>query len=200
MCERVMRAEERTLSRPRHALAANGDVKVFISSIIGGFTEFREAARRAAEALGHQVIRAEDFPASSITPQQACLQGVREADVVLLIVGDRYGVVQPWGLSATHEEYREARERKPVMVFLGSGGQRKPAQQRFLDELEAWATGHFRTAFSSADELHNAVVRALHEHELAMSVGPVDEKECWIGPQSSSPGLKGLAILRWPLP
>ena len=34
--------------------------------------------------------------------------------MLLLLMGERYGVVQPSGLPATHEEYREARECKPV--------------------------------------------------------------------------------------
>lgn len=61
-----------------------GGVKVFISSLIGGQEEYRNAAEEAIAVLGHQAIRAEQFPASAATPQQACLAGVREADVVIL--------------------------------------------------------------------------------------------------------------------
>jgi len=77
---------------------------------------FRDAAEAAAQVLGHEVIRAEDFAASSSTPQQACLQGAREADVAVLLLGARYGAVQASGLSATQEEYRELRDRSPVIV------------------------------------------------------------------------------------
>ncbi len=50
-------------------------MKVFVSSVIRGFEPFREAAVRAAQTLGHEVIRAEDFGASPDSPQQVCLAG-----------------------------------------------------------------------------------------------------------------------------
>ncbi len=154
-----------------------GDVKIFISSLISGYEPYRAAVTEAAETLGHQVVRAEDFSASPGTPQQACLSAVRESDVVVLLIGERYGYAQPSGLSATHEEYREAKERKPVLVFVESGVVREPAQQTFLDEVQAWSTGHFRAAFSSPAELKAAVLRALHDYELSTAAGLVDETE-----------------------
>ena len=69
-------------------------MKVFISSVITGSERFRDAVEAAVESLGHEVVRAEDFGASPDTPQQACLAGVRQADVVVLLVGARYGAVQ----------------------------------------------------------------------------------------------------------
>jgi len=81
-------------------------VKVFISSVIAGMEDHRAAAREAAESLGYTVIAAEDFRASPRSPQQACLEGVRDADVVVLVLGERYGTPQRSGLSPTHEEYR----------------------------------------------------------------------------------------------
>lgn len=158
-------------------MGQNGHVKVFVSSLISGYESYRGAVGEAVETLGHQVVRAEDFPALSGTPQQACLAAVRDADLVVLLIGERYGHHQPSGLSATHEEYREAKERKPVLVFVESGADREPAQQEFLEEVQAWATGHIRAPYTSPDELKAAVLRALHEHELATAVGPVDEAE-----------------------
>ena len=93
-------------------------MRVFISSLITGFESLRDAAASASATLGHEPVRAEDFQASPDSPQQACLAGVRGSDVVVLILGERYGVVQQSGLSATHEEYRVARESRPVLVFI----------------------------------------------------------------------------------
>lgn len=155
----------------------NGAMRVFISSLIAGYEEFRAAAAEAIEMLGHIVVRAEDFPATAATAQQACLSAVRESDVVVLLLGERYGAPQQSGLSATHEEYREARERKPVLVFVESGIAPEPLQQAFIDEVQDWETGHFRDAFSTPEELKAKVLRALHDHELAIAVGPVDESE-----------------------
>jgi hypothetical protein len=96
-------------------------VRVFISSLIGGMEEYRAAAAAGIGALGHDVVRAEDFGALADSPQVACLRGVRESDVVVLLIGSRYGVPQGSGLSATHEEYREAvLTNQPVQVFVGA--------------------------------------------------------------------------------
>ena len=54
-------------------------MKVFVSSVIGGFETFREAASDAVRSLGYEVIRAEDFGASPTSPQEACLASVRES-------------------------------------------------------------------------------------------------------------------------
>jgi Domain of unknown function (DUF4062) len=93
-------------------------MKVFVSSVIRGFEPFREAAVEAVRVLGHEPVRAEDFGASPDSPQQACLAGVRASDAVVLLLGARYGARQASGRSATHEEYLEARERCPVLVFV----------------------------------------------------------------------------------
>jgi hypothetical protein len=69
-------------------------MRVFISSVITGFEECRDAAARAITVLGHEVVRAEDFGAAPDSPQRSCLAGVRSADVVLLLVGSRYGTPQ----------------------------------------------------------------------------------------------------------
>ena len=152
-------------------------MKVFVSSLIGGYEPFRAAVVEAAQVLGHEVIRAEDFSASTASPQQACLAAVRASDVVVLLLGERYGFTQPSGLSATHEEYREARERKPVLVFVESGVTREAQQEAFLGEVQAWATGHFRGTYTSPADLKEGALKALHNHELATAAGPVDEGE-----------------------
>src|SRR5690349_5931214 len=104
-------------------------MKIFVSSVIRGFEQYRDAAARAAKTLGHEVKRAEDFAASPATPQQACLAGVRWADAVILLLGSRYGERQPSGIAPTHEEYREARERCPVLIFVERGVTVEPGQQ-----------------------------------------------------------------------
>lgn len=164
-------------ARTCHAAVTMRPMKVFISSVVGDFKHFRAAAAEAIETLGHRVLRSEDFPALAGTPQQACLAAVRDADVVALLLGERYGPVQESGLSATHEEYREARELKPVLVFIEDGITPDPAQQGFMDEVEAWATGHVRGVFDTPEDLRARLTRALHEHELALSTGLVDPAE-----------------------
>ncbi|SDG25997.1 protein of unknown function [Limimonas halophila] len=152
-------------------------MKVFISSVMAGMEEHRDAADRAARALGHEVIRAEDFGARPESPQVACLAGVREADAVILIMGARYGALQPSGLSPTHEEYREARERRPVLVMVESGAEHDLQQEQFLSEVRDWEMGHYTGSFTTPDELRDAVTNALHSFELAHATGSVDPDE-----------------------
>lgn len=69
----------------------------------------RGAVREAIEQLGHEPVMADQFVASPNSPQVACLQGLRQSGLVILILGANYGAKQPSGISATHEEYRAAK-------------------------------------------------------------------------------------------
>lgn len=152
-------------------------MKVFISSVISGFEDYREAAATAIRALGHEVIRAEDFGASPDSPQRACLAGVREADIVIMLLGDRYGAKQESGLSATHEEYREARDRCDVLAFVQDGVDRDPDQNPFVGEIQDWASGQYTSHITDPEQLRDGVTQALHQLELARATGPVDGDE-----------------------
>ncbi|MBA2920070.1 MULTISPECIES: DUF4062 domain-containing protein [Sphingomonas] len=153
-------------------------MKVFISSLIGGMEDLRSAAVEAVQSLGHEAITAEQFSADDTSPRVACLSGVREANLVVLIMGARYGAPQqPTGLSATHEEYREAKGTRPVLAFVQQGVEREPAQAAFVEEVEAWEDGRFRAAFSTRDQLRTEVTRAIHRRELALAAAPVDASE-----------------------
>lgn len=150
-------------------------MKVFISSLIGGFEEFREAAREAIVTLRHEPVIAEDFGARPSSPQIACMQGVRSADLVVLILGTRYGFVQgSSGVSPTHEEYLEARGNKPILMFVQEGVEREEQQAKFISEVGAWQAGHFRAGFKTADQLRALVTRAIHDYQLANAAGPLD--------------------------
>ncbi len=152
-------------------------MKVFVSSVISGYQEYRDAVFRAVQMIGGDVIRAEDFSASEESPQVACMRGVRSADVTVLLLGDRYGYLQQSGLSATHEEFREAAERGPVLAFEHSGVNREDRQRRFLHEVQDWAGGRLTGSYSSSEELRGLVVRALHEHQMSRATGSADPEE-----------------------
>ncbi len=138
----------------------------------------RVAAAAGISALGHHVVRAEDFGASVDSPQVACLRGVRESDVVALLIGSRYGDLQGAGLSATHEEYREAvLANRPVLVFVEQGITREPAQEGFLAEVRRWEQGLFSADYATTNDLRDAVTRALHEQELRAQAGSADYQE-----------------------
>lgn len=153
-------------------------MKVFVSSLIGGFGQFRAASQRAVETLRHAPLMAEDFGARTSSPQVACLQGVRESDLVVLVLGEDYGPVQPGsGLSATHEEYREARGTKQVLAFVQQGVTPEARQAEFITEVQGWEGGLFRGGFADADELQAGIIRALHDVALNERTGTADPEE-----------------------
>jgi len=151
-------------------------MKVFISSIIGGFGPYRDACRRGVTTLRHEPVMAEDFGAKPHSPQIACLQGLRESDVVVLVLGEQYGVPQASGLSATHEEYREAKGKKAVLAFVQSGMNPDADQAAFIQEMQTWEGGVFRGSFKTPDDLRDGIIRALHDFDLARQAAPVDPK------------------------
>ncbi|WP_420139882.1 DUF4062 domain-containing protein [Sphingomonas sp.] len=153
-------------------------MRIFISSLIFGFEAQRAAARRAVITLRHEPVMAEGFGAQPNSPQIACLQELRGSDMVVLILGEDYGFVPPGSsLSATHQEYREARETKPVLAFVQQGISPGPEQAAFIAEVQAWEGGLFRGGFIGVDDLQDGVTRALHDVTLANATAPVDEQE-----------------------
>lgn len=152
-------------------------MKVFVSSLMGGFEEYREAAFRAVKALDCDLLRAEEWGARTDTPRQACLEEAREADVTLLILGERYGEPLASGLSATHEEYREARDRRTVLAFVQQGVSPDPRQQELISEVRDWSGGGITASFRDADDLRDKVANGLNRHMLRQATGRVDEAE-----------------------
>lgn len=148
-------------------------MKVFASSLISGMEAEREAVKQALRVLGHEPVMAEDFGARPNSPQVACLAGLRDSDLVVLVLGPRYGAKQASGLSATHEEYREARGTKPVLVFIREG-EAEAEQAAFIDEVSSWESGLFRPSFSSPEQLRDLVTRALHDYAIAHARPPLD--------------------------
>ena len=161
------------------ALADNGSVRVFVSSIMSGdFPELRDAAGDAIGLLGYEAVRAEDYAASPTSARVACLADVRSVDAMVLILGSEYGSRQASGLSATHEEYREARETsRPVLAFIAEGTQPDVAQTEFIREVQDWEDGHYTNSFRDADDLKTKVTQGLHQFMLTQAATPVDEAE-----------------------
>lgn len=135
---------------------------VFISSIQGGFEDVRAAARAGVESFGWRPVMAEAVGAAPASPQRALLDRVAESDVLLLLVGPRYGARQQSGLSATEEEFDEARRRgKPILV-LRQEVELEPEQQEFLARATGgWEGGVFYGTFRGASDVGLAVVRGL---------------------------------------
>ncbi len=136
--------------------------RVFISSVISGFEDFRQAARRAITLLSFEPVMAEDFPAQSRSPEAACLDGVRSSDVYVGILGPRYGSLTDSGRSATEEEFEEASHLSlPRLIFTTSAGM-EGDQRAFVDRFRGrWGSGLYYVTFSTPEQLKDEVVKAL---------------------------------------
>lgn len=147
-------------------------IKVFISSIIKGYEDRRDAAEDAIlcsnrdEGFNFEVIRAENFPAQGKkSPQRACLDGVNGSDIYLGIYGESYGWINPMSnKSPTEEEFDEAREdknRQHIFAFVEETESKEPRQLEFLKKVEDYVEGRFRKKFANIDALKYEVARAL---------------------------------------
>jgi hypothetical protein len=142
-------------------------MKVFISSVRQGLEIERDYLPDLIRALGHQPLRFEDFGAQDLTSRGACLGGVQEADVYLLLLASTYGgVMNDSGLSATEEEFNTAAGRGlPIYVFKKRSITPDAAQEAFLSRVGNYQEGRFWTEFADNAELGIAVTKALQGHQ-----------------------------------
>ncbi len=92
---------------------------------------------------------------------QPYLAALRRCHVYVLIIAAEYGMLDG-ELSATHHEYRLAREMKmPTIVFLKDHDEstRKPETRAFLKEIKA--AGHTYRRFHDREDLKPEMLRAL---------------------------------------
>lgn len=140
-------------------------MKVFISSVRAGLEAERDALRGLIQALGHEPLRFEDFTAQSIPSREACMDGVDNADVYLLILGPRYGYRFPdTNQSPTHDEFRRAQQRGiDKLVFITDEAEMEPEQREFLAHISEYGTGVFRKSFTDVADLQVQVAEALRD-------------------------------------
>lgn len=142
-------------------------MKVFVSSVIRDYKQYREAAAEAIGILGHDPIRMDKTFAYSNAPQRACLTAVQESDLVIALLGEVYGDVQRSGKSATHEELDYARKiGRRVLVFVEKVIYRHDSQVSLIRELGGWEDGYLYAGFANTNELKEAVIRALYEETI----------------------------------
>lgn len=136
--------------------------RVFISSVVEGFGEFRAAARAAVvEAGGEPVLVNEDFPSLAASSRNACLDAVESSDIYVGVLGTRGGWVAPSGMLVVEEEWRHARVRKRPALFFLQTGARDPNAERLAAAVSDYVDGTLRRTFTTAEDLRREMVRAL---------------------------------------
>jgi hypothetical protein len=142
-------------------------MKVFISSVRRDLEAERDSLPGLVMALGHQPRRFEDFGAQELPSREACLRGVEDSDVYLLLLGPRYGHVFPeTGQSATHDEWVAAVTKgMPRLVFRKVGVEYDPEQEEFARLVGDYRHGVFYAEFTDAVDLQAKVAQALRSLE-----------------------------------
>jgi len=166
-------------------------VKVFVSSVVKDFEEFRSAARRAIETLDHAPMMSEDFGARPYSAERACITELEASDVVVLILGERYGYEHSEGESVTQQEFRRAISlAKKVLVFIQDVDM-EPKQSSFRQEVESYHSGFCRELFSTPEDLNHKIIQNLNrlgrrvsasisaEEFEQMIAGSVDSRDAW---------------------
>jgi hypothetical protein len=93
---------------------------VFVCSTFSDLSQERDGVLDAIRRLKLQHDSMEFFGARAAQPIETCLEEVRASDVLVVIVGHRYGSVVPdLGLSYSEAEYTEGfRLKKPCLVYM----------------------------------------------------------------------------------
>jgi len=143
-------------------------MKVFISSVRRGLASERDYLPDLIRATGNVPMRFEDFGAQDLTSRGACLGGVQDADVYILILGAEYGMeMGDSGVAATEEEFNVAMERGiPILVFVKAGITPEPAQQAFMGRVGNYQEGRFWAEFADNAQLGIRVTKALIEQHV----------------------------------
>jgi Domain of unknown function (DUF4062) len=163
---------------------AKDNPRVFVSSTFEDLAEYRNAVRDALLRVGAMPIVMEDLPASGTTIDEAVSQAVDQSDAMLLLVGHRYGAIDPkTGKSWIEAEYEAAKRRKkPLLVFLAADDAPWPPKfidaergriQEFRERLASDVVVH---SFRGPDDLRVRVMEALSRWVAALE-RPPDIKE-----------------------
>ncbi|MBW2045504.1 MAG: DUF4062 domain-containing protein [Deltaproteobacteria bacterium] len=155
--------------------------RVFVSSVIEDFKEYREAARKGILLAGGEPILIEDYPSLTVSPRDACLDGVVSSDILLSIIGERAGSLAPSGKLVVEEEYEEARQRNLCILVFVKTIKRDQQAENFVNRLSEYVNGVFRTTFITPDELQKAVEKALapiiqHNKNPGVNMNMINEK------------------------
>ena len=127
------------------------NIKTFVSSVSAQLESTRSQIIQDLNTAGYAVSAMEGFGAQPTVPLDVCLRELRSSDIVVLLVGPRYGSLLPQGISYTHAEYREAQGvGLPVIAIRIPDDEGLDAVERALLEVFAEEVGSATTYESLA--------------------------------------------------
>jgi hypothetical protein len=175
---------------------------VFLCSTYADLCEERERVLDAVRRLQLQHDSMEFFGARANLPIETCLAEVRRSDVLVVVVGHRYGSLAPdLGMSFSEAEYREGqRLGKPCLVYLRDENapvlpkhfERDPDKLRLLERWkDALSTRHTIAKFSDPHELALQVAA-----DLSRTIQALEDAERTRSESATQPGTAALAEIQ----
>jgi Domain of unknown function (DUF4062) len=170
--------------------------QVFVSSTFEDLREERQAAVEAILKAGHIPAGMELFSAGSESQLEVIRQWIRDSDIYMLILGGRYGSIEPKsGFSYTEVEFNYARELgKPFFsVVLSDEGREAKVkihgtavlERTNLSKYDAFRVlvrSHMCASFESAKDIKLAVFETLPQ------LTSIPDLAGWIPASEAGPG------------
>src|SRR5262245_20763627 len=112
---------------------------IYLSSTYEDLKDYRKAVFDAVRQAGYQVVAMEDYVATDERPVHKCHKDIDRCQIYVGLFAFRYGYVpppdhgNPDSLSITELEFRQAKGKKPCLIFLVKKGETWPTN--FVDAL-----------------------------------------------------------------
>jgi len=163
---------------------ADKPLRVYVSSTFSDLQEHRQAVCESILRAGAQPVVMEQFGASSEPPREVCRDQVRHSDVMVLVVGHRYGAVLPGeDISITEFEFSTARKfGVPILAFILDDNY--PWQPQLIDHGDVAARlKRFKERlrsdlivgyFTSPSDLAVRVLQALYAFRSERGLEPIE--------------------------
>ena len=143
-------------------------IRVFVSSVSVGLEAIRAQVLVDLQTAHFDIGAMERFGAQPQAPIDVCLREVRKADVVVLLIGPRYGSLLPQGISYTHAEFRAAQGAGiPVLAFRIPYASDLARDER--DHLESFVTEVASTAIYDTLSPDESLERLSTRVQIALS-------------------------------
>jgi hypothetical protein len=134
---------------------------VMISSTVDDLVQERDAVARAISALGLTRFRAETVGSLPYPPREVVASMAQRCDIFILITGERYGYIIEEGISVVEFEFEIAHAQNPkkILVYVKDRVNREPRLTKFLERLQDFDHGYFRSLFITPEELYERIQR-----------------------------------------
>ena len=153
---------------------------VFISSVQSEFAKERKLLadyirQDALFSMYFEPFLFEELPAQDRSAQTAYLEQAANAEVYLLLMGEKYGYEDGEGISPTEREYNIATSNHAYrLAFIKETEHQEPKEEAFKQKID---NAVIRNTFTSYEELQSGVYASLVEYMTSHQIlrnGPFD--------------------------